>query len=130
MPEGGAGGRVPAVLGIDLGTSEAKVVLVGLDGTLLGSGRGGYPTATGPDGRAEQDPRAWWNAIAVATRALDGAVRRADVMAIACVGQGPTLVAADAVGDPVRPAVTWQDRRPGGGGFGLLPRIAWLADAD
>lgn len=133
MPEGRATGpahRVPAVLGLDLGTSEAKAALVGLDGTLLGMGRAGYPTASDHDGAAEQDPRDWWRSIAAAVRSLAGVVASADVLAIACVGQGPTVVAVDAAGDPVRPAVTWQDRRPAGGGFGLLPRMAWLAGAD
>ena len=129
MPEG-AGARVPAVLGLDLGTSEAKAALVGLDGTLLGLGRGAYPTDIDADGRAEQDPRDWWAAFGVAVRSLAPALAGAEVLAIACVGQGPTLVAADEAGDPVRPAVTWQDRRSGSGGFGLLPRMAWLAEAD
>ncbi len=130
MPEAPTGARVPAVLGLDLGTSEAKAALVGLDGTLLGLGRGAYPTDIDADGRAEQDPRDWWAAFGVAVRSLAPALAGAEVLAIACVGQGPTLVAADASGDPVRPAVTWQDRRSGNGGFGLLPRMAWLAEAD
>ena len=46
------------------------------------------------------------------------------------MGQGPTLAAVDATGEPVRPALTWQDRRPGSGGYGLLPRMAWLARED
>ena len=86
--------RVPAVLGLDLGTSEAKAALVGLDGTLLGLGRAGYPTDLGADGRAEQDPRDWWAAIASATRSLGGAVAgRSRCWPICGVGQGPTLVA-------------------------------------
>lgn len=134
MPDPGSGARVraatPAVLGLDLGTSEAKAVLVGLDGVLLGLGRAGYPTATGPDGRAEQDPRAWWAAIGTAVRSLAAALVGAEVLAISCVGQGPTLAVLDAAGEPVRPAVTWLDRRPGNGGFGLLPRMAWLASVE
>jgi xylulokinase len=128
--ESGPRGRVPCVLGLDLGTSEAKAAVVGLDGTLLGMARAGYPTATDADGTAEQDPRDWWRAITAAVRSLAGVAASVDVLAIACVGQGPTVVAVDAAGDPVRPAVTWQDRRPAGGGFGLLPRMAWLAAAD
>jgi len=120
--------RVPAVLGIDLGTSEAKAAFVGLDGLLLGLGRAGYPTDIGPDGRAEQDPRDWWAAVAAAVRAADPGV--VEVLAVCAVGQGPTLVAVDAAGEPVRPALTWQDRRAGAGGYGLLPRMAWLARED
>jgi xylulokinase len=123
-----SGSRVPAVLGLDLGTSEAKAALVGLDGRLLGLGRASYPTELGADGRAEQDPRAWWAAVAGAVREI--ATPDAEVLAICGVGQGPTLAAVDAAGDPVRPAITWQDRRAGGDGFGLLPKLAWLARED
>ena len=125
MPE-----RVPAVLGLDLGTSEAKAALVSLDGRLLGLGRGPYATDVGGDGRAEQDPRDWWRAIELAVRAIGPTVAGMDVLAVCSIGQGPTLVAVDADGDPVRPAVTWQDRRAGAGGYGLLPRMAWLARED
>ena len=59
-----------AVLGLDLGTSEAKAILVGLDGTLFGLGRAPIRTAIGPDGRAEQDPRDWWRACAAAVQAI------------------------------------------------------------
>jgi xylulokinase len=130
MPEGRGVARTPAVLGLDLGTSEAKAALVGPDGALLGLGRAAYPTATSPDGAAEQDPRAWWRAITTAVRSLSGVIGPSEVLAIACVGQGPTVVAVDGAGEPVRDAVTWQDRRPGEGGFGLVPRMAWLARAD
>ncbi|MEI7745747.1 MAG: FGGY family carbohydrate kinase, partial [Chloroflexota bacterium] len=95
-------GRVPAVVGIDLGTSEAKAALVGLDGCLLALGRGTYSTDVAADGRAEQDPRDWFAAIIDAVGALATALAEAEVLAIACVGQGPTLVAVNAAGDPVR----------------------------
>ncbi len=122
--------RTPAVLGIDLGTTEAKAGLIGLDGTLLGMGRAAYPLDTGPDGRAEQSPTDWWAAVSSAVRAsrdprsVAGSV---EVLAVCGVGQGPTLVVVDDDATPVRPAITWQDRRAGDGGFGLLPKIAWLA---
>jgi xylulokinase len=114
-----------AVLGIDLGTTEAKAALVGLDGRLVGLGRAAYPMDTGPDGRAEQSPADWWAAVVAAVRSIDAA--GVEVAAVCGVGQGPTLAVLDAGGMPVRPAITWQDRRAGNGGFGLLPKLAWLA---
>ena len=122
-----------AVLGLDLGTTEAKALLVSVDGRVLGLGRAPIATDLGSDGRAEQDPRAWWAAIAGATRqATSVATTRGtvEVIAVCGVGQGPTLAAVDERGGPVRPAITWQDRRVGGAGFGLLPKLAWLATAD
>jgi xylulokinase len=122
-----------AVLGLDLGTSEAKAILVGPDGTLIGLGRAPIRTDLGQDGRAEQDPRDWWRACASAVRAIEpagGDGAQPDIVAIGIVGQGPTLAVVDEDARPLRPAITWQDRRIGGGGFGLLPRIEWLARED
>ncbi len=115
----------PVVIGIDLGTSEAKAIAIGVDGRLMGIGRAGYPTDFGPDGRAEQDPAAWWAAVAAAVRSLR--VDPAAVAGICGVAQGPTLVAVDAAGDALRPAITWQDRRVRAAGFGFLPSMTWLA---
>ena len=56
--------REPAILGIDLGTTEVKAGLVTLDGRLLGLARAGYATDDRPaTGWAEQDPGAWWSAV-------------------------------------------------------------------
>jgi len=119
---------VRAVVGLDIGTTEAKAICITLDGRLIGLGRSGYRLDTGPDGRAEQDPADWWAALSAAVRQLD--LTDVEVLAICGVTQGPTLVVADDDGTPIRPAVTWQDRRPGDTGFGLLPRMAWIAQAD
>jgi xylulokinase len=120
MPE-----RIPAVLGLDLGTTEVKAALIGLDGRLIGLGRAACRVDVGPDGHAEQDPRDWYAAITAAVRAID--VAGSEVLAVCGVGQGPTLALVDAAGEPVRPAITWQDRRVRGAGFGLLPKIGWVA---
>ena len=63
--------RPPAVLGLDLGTTEVKAGLVTLDGRILALGRGGYALdVDGGPGWAEQDPGAWWSAVVGAVRAL------------------------------------------------------------
>jgi xylulokinase len=104
-------GREAAVLGIDLGTTEVKVGLVTLDGRLLGLARAGYRTDSDPaTGRAEQDPETWWGALTTAIRFLT-ANGRAEVLAIALDGHGPSLVAVDAAGRPTRPSIIWQDTR-------------------
>jgi xylulokinase len=106
-----AAGREAAILGIDLGTTEVKAGLVTLDGRLLGLARAGYRTETdAASGRAEQDPEAWWGALTSAVRYL-AASGKADIVAIAVDGHGPTLVAVDANGRPTRPAIIWQDSR-------------------
>jgi xylulokinase len=127
-----------AILGIDLGTTEVKVGLVGLDGRLLAMSRAGYALDVGPEGRAEQDPGAWWSAMGVAVRALRPA-DAVDVVAIGVDGHGPTLVAVDEEGSAVRPAITFLDTRAAGeaaelaGATGIrgwalgpLPAALWL----
>ena len=61
-----AAARPPVVLAVDLGTTSVKAGLVGLDGTMHGLSRAGYPApANGSgEGHAEQDPETWWAALA------------------------------------------------------------------
>ena len=90
--------REPAILGLDLGTSEVKAGLVTPDGRLLALARAAYPMAVGPEhGWAEQDPADWWSAVVRAVREVGESVR-AEVVAIGVDGHGPTLVPVDARG--------------------------------
>ena len=104
-------GRPPAILGLDLGTTEVKAGLVSLDGRMLAIARSGYALDVGRQAhRAEQDPGAWWSAVVSAVRALRSH-DIADVVAIGVDGHGPTLVAVDGRGEATRPAITWLDTR-------------------
>jgi xylulokinase len=130
----------PVLLALDLGTGEAKVGLIAPDGRLLGLGRGGYPVDLEDEpGRAEQDPEDWWGAIREATTKALADAGLVEVLAVCCVGQGPTLVAADANGRPTHPAISWLDGRSRaeaaelentlgvrGWGLGILPKALWL----
>ena len=131
--------REPAVLGLDLGTTEVKAGLISLDGRLLALGRSGYALdLTGGHGWAEQDPGAWWSAVVSAVRALR-ASDVAHVVAIAADGHGPTLAAVDARGEATRPAITFLDSRAAaeadelaaasgvrGWALGGLPAALWV----
>lgn len=132
-------------LGIDLGTTRAKVGLVGADGTPLGFGRAELSTTVDPAaGTAEQDPDDWWTGLGRAVReALDAATAAAGRVpvpdAICVAGHGPSLTAVDAAGVPVRPAVMWLDTRAAherddleaatglrGWALGVHPAALWL----
>jgi sugar (pentulose or hexulose) kinase len=149
QPSGALGPE--AILAVDLGTTEAKIGVISLDGRLLGAARARYPLyldeATGV---AEQDANDWWSAIVAASRAalaeagggagLPARGRGApSVVAVAFDGHGPSLVASDAAGLPVAPVMTWLDRRPAaelavleaatglrGWSLGVLPSALWL----
>lgn len=135
------GARPLAVLGIDLGTTELKAGVVTLDGRLLGLGRRRHATSIDPsNGRAEQDPAAWWDGlVGAAGDALAEGGASAELVAVAVDGHGPTLVPTDDVGVATHPAITWQDGRAAaeaselaaatgrsGWGLGVLPAARWL----
>jgi xylulokinase len=130
---------VTAILGIDLGTTEVKAGLVGLDGRLLAIARAGYGLAAGHGpGWAEQDPGAWWSAVVVAVHALRPP-EPVEVVAIGVDGHGPTLAPIDRSGEATRPAITFLDTRAAteadelaaqtgirGWALGPLPAALWL----
>jgi xylulokinase len=96
-------------LGLDFGTSSVKALLIDSNGRVAARADESYPTVFGPDGAAEQDPYDYLKA-ARAVIARCGAAGL-ELRGIGIVGQTPTLVAVDVRGDPVRPALTWQDFR-------------------
>ena len=103
---------MPAVLGLDLGTSQVKALLRAPDGTVLGQAQAGYQVTVPNPGWAETNPEDWWQATCTAVRAAVGP-SPAEVAGLALAGQmhGVVLSAERAV--PVRPAITWLDRRAG-----------------
>jgi xylulokinase len=100
-----------ALLGVDVGTTAVKAAVFDAGGALLGTASVEYPTRYPRPGWVEQDPEDWWRAAGTAIRtALEQADRPA--VAAACVSaQAPTLLALDARGRPLRPALIWMDRR-------------------
>jgi xylulokinase len=115
----------PALLGLDLGSSSLKALLLDLDGRVLAERSAGYPTRSPAPGWAEQDPDDWWAAAGAATRAALAAAPEADVVGIGLSGQMHTFVLLDMAGALVRPAITWMDTRAAG----LLPDVAVTIDA-
>lgn len=98
-------------VGLDLGTSSLKGVVVSSIGEVLARAHAGYPTRRSAPGRAEQDPREWMRAIVDVVRALAERVAAPSWACVGLSGMIPTLVLADAAGEPVGPAITWEDDR-------------------
>jgi xylulokinase len=101
------------LIGIDVGTTGLKAVVANTDGTLLAQCSEEYPTAYPQPNWAEQDPEQWWRACcSVVPRALQLAgAQGEEVAGIGVSGQGVGVVAVDADGGPLRPAIIWLDRR-------------------
>ena len=98
-------------LAIDLGTSGPKVALVSDDGALLGKEAEPVDLILLPNGGAEQDPHAWWQAIAAATRRCLAANPGIEVAAISVTSQWSGTVAVDEAGEPIGHAIIWMDTR-------------------
>ncbi|HUW65303.1 MAG TPA: xylulokinase [Spirochaetia bacterium] len=109
------------LLGIDIGTSATKAVLIEEDGRVRATARVEYPLSQPLAGWAEQDPGQWWEAAAVAVReiwtrtGLDGKA----VAGVGLSGQMHGLVLLDSAYRVLRPAILWCDQRTGA-------ECAWL----
>ena len=97
-------------LGIDIGTSSVKAVLVDDKGAVADQASAPLTVSRPRPGWSEQDPADWWVATNRAVTAL-GVQRRRQVRAIGLSGQmhGATLL--DAADQPLRPAILWNDGR-------------------
>ena len=107
----------PLALGLDLGTSAFKAVLLSLQGEVLACGESPVITLAMAPGVAEQDPSQW---LAAAGAALAQLAKAADasepqwrgrVAAVGIAGQLPTLVVLGEQGAALGPAITWKDAR-------------------
>ena len=100
-------------LGLDLGTSAVKALLVDDAGAVVGSRSAALTVSRPHAGWSEQDPQEWWQATCAAAVALAGDFpsRMAAVRAIGLSGQMHGLTALDAADEVIRPCILWNDTR-------------------
>ena len=140
-------------LGLDVGTSGVKAILVTPAGEVAASATTPLGMSTPHPGWAEQDPEDWWTASVSSIREVLGRVPDTRVAAVGISGQMHSSVFLDRSGAVVRPALLWCDgrttaqcaevtRRAGGEGklrewvsnpalegF-TLPKVLWLREAE
>lgn len=98
-------------IGIDLGTSAVKLLLVGADGGILNSVTKTYPVSYPQSGWSEQNPEDWLNAIERGIEELISAVDPKSVKGISFGGQMHGLVVLDRDDNVIRPCILWNDGR-------------------
>src|SRR6185437_931800 len=103
--------RRDRVLGVDVGTSGVKAILVAPNGDVTAKAVEALQLSTPRPGWAEQDPEHWWRATIAAIRAVLADDRGAVVEAIGVSGQMHSSVFLDAGGAVIRPALLWCDGR-------------------
>ncbi len=104
------------ILGLDLGTSAVKAILISETGAVVASADAEYPLSTPRPNWAEQDPENWWEGAVAAIRLCLDRARAAtgsepEVAAVGLSGQMHGSVFLDKEGKVLRPAILWNDQR-------------------
>ncbi len=100
-------------IGVDIGTSGTKSLLLDPDGNILAEASASYEVLMPKPLWTEQDPEEWWNATVKTVRAVvkQAKVKPAEVKAIGLSGQMHGSVFLDKSGKVLRPALLWNDQR-------------------
>ena len=101
------------VVGVDVGSQGTCAQAIAADGTHAATSYVPHTLSYPQPGWAEQDAREWLGAVAQALAEVRRAVGNRPLRAISFGSQLDGLVAADAAGEPVGPALIWMDRRAG-----------------
>ncbi|PSL41645.1 xylulokinase [Planomicrobium soli] len=101
------------VIGVDLGTSAVKILLVDKQGAVVKSVSKAYPLIQERTGYSEQNPQDWvdgtTSGLVELLKDFDGDVR--DIEGISFSGQMHGLVLLDENNEVLRPAILWNDTR-------------------
>lgn len=98
-------------IGIDLGTSAVKLILMGADGTIYKTVSKEYPISFPRPGWSEQNPYDWYEQTAAGIRELTEGTDASDIAGISFGGQMHGLVILDKNDNVIRPAILWNDGR-------------------
>jgi xylulokinase len=103
------------LLGIDIGTSSLKVMLLDISSSAMYVKRRKYSVSIPKENCAEQDPDLWWNELIEICREFKQDPNTKEgfeaVSGIGFSGQMHGLVCVDDKGSPIRPAIIWLDHR-------------------
>ena len=101
------------LIGLDIGTSGAKCIIVDETGKVIASSTQEYPLYTPKPGWAEQDPKDWWDACVRGLKVIlpKSGVDPKDIAGVSYSGQMHGLVALDEDNEVIRPAILWCDQR-------------------
>jgi xylulokinase len=95
------------VLGLDIGTSSSKALLVGFDGAVVAEVGRAHAVDRPAQGLVEMDGTVWWDEFVGLTRELLDRVPDAQVTAVGVSGIGPCVLLSDDAGVPLRPAILY-----------------------
>jgi xylulokinase len=100
-------------IGIDVSTTASKALVIDEQGNVVANQSHPHELSTPRPLWSEQDPEDWWQASSHAVRDVLQKVRAEDIAAIGLTGQMHGLTSLDGKGNPLRPAMLWNDQRTG-----------------
>ena len=99
------------LIGLDVGTTATKAVLIDEHGDRLAGFVHPHPTSRPQPGYAEQDPQHWMDGVLGALQSFADSHDLSGLAAIGICSQVNTHVFVDAAGEALLPAIIWQDGR-------------------
>jgi len=99
------------LIGIDVGTSGCKVLLIDNRGNIVARAVEGYSFSSPHASWAEQDPEEWWKALKRALPQVLRTIPSDSIRGIGLCGQMHGLVALDKERNVIRPCIMWNDQR-------------------
>ena len=98
-------------IGIDLGTSAVKLLLMDAKGAILNTVSREYPLEFPQPGWSQQAPEDWKKAVLEGLQALTADFDKSQIAGIGAGGQMHGLVILDRDDNVIRPAILWNDGR-------------------
>ena len=98
-------------IGVDLGTSAVKLLLMEGNGKICNIVSNEYPLSFPQPGWSEQKPEDWWDAVVDGIKKLVDGFDASEVAGISFGGQMHGLVILDENDNVIRPAILWNDGR-------------------
>lgn len=98
-------------IGVDLGTSAVKLLLMEGNGKICNIVSNEYPLSFPQPGWSEQKPEDWWDAVVDGIKKLVDGYDASQVAGISFGGQMHGLVILDENDNVIRPAILWNDGR-------------------
>ena len=100
-------------IGIDIGTSAVKAVIVDTNGNLIADASREHHLVSPKPGWAEENPEEWWhNCVAVIRECIDNAAFRGrEIAGVGVTGMVPAIILLDDAGEIIRPSIQQNDAR-------------------
>src|SRR5260221_7566786 len=98
-------------IGVDVSTTASKALAIDEQGVVVASQSYPHRISTPYPLWSEQDPLDWWEATSHALRDITEKIPADQIVAVGLTGQMHGLTTLDAAGNPVRPAILWNDQR-------------------